>query len=264
MDFTLASYASLLSWLKENNYNFQTVEEFITSPKSGNVIILRHDVDKSPTSSLSFARVEKNLDIKSTYYFRAGPESWNSEIIKEISTKGHEVGYHYESLTTCNGDIDRAYYDFLKNLQRFRKLIEVKTICMHGSPLSSYDNKIIWSKYSYKDLGIIGEPYLDIDYLKVFYLTDTGRRWDGYNVNIRDKIIDNQVNNIYRDFCIKSTFDLINQLYEISKCYPAIMITTHPQRWTDNKFLWVIEFISQSVKNIFKRIIIKMRQPGTF
>ena len=60
---------------------------------------------------------------------------------------------------------------------------------MHGSPLSKFDNKELWEKYDYRTLGIIGEPYFDIDFNEVFYLTDTGRRWDGDKVSIPDKVL---------------------------------------------------------------------------
>ena len=46
----------------------------------------------------------------------------------------------------------------------------------------------MWKKYDYRELGIIAEPYFDLDFSKVLYLTDTGRRWDGEGVSIRDKI----------------------------------------------------------------------------
>jgi len=42
------------------------------------------------------------------------------------------------------------------------------------------------------DLGPGGisqwEPYFDVDFKEVLYLTDTGRRWDGDAFNIRDKV----------------------------------------------------------------------------
>ena len=59
---------------------------------------------------------------------------------------------------------------------------------MHGRPLSKYDNRLLWETYSYWDLGIIGEPYFDVDFSKVLYLTDTGRRWDGFDFSVRDKV----------------------------------------------------------------------------
>jgi hypothetical protein len=43
--------------------------------------------------------------------------------------------------------IDLAYESFCGNLERFRKNFDVKTICMQWSPLSRFDNRIIWEKY---------------------------------------------------------------------------------------------------------------------
>jgi len=59
---------------------------------------------------------------------------------------------------------------------------------MHGSPLSKWDNRDLWKRYNYRDFGIIGEPYFDVNFDKVLYLTDTGRRWDGEGVSVRDKV----------------------------------------------------------------------------
>ena len=59
---------------------------------------------------------------------------------------------------------------------------------MHGSPCSKSDCRDIWKKYDYKKPGIIAEPYFDINFDEVFYLTDTGRRWDGWKVSLRDKV----------------------------------------------------------------------------
>ena len=88
----------------------------------------------------------------------------------------------------------------------FRKNFDVKTICMHGSPRSKYDNRIIWSKYNYKDLGIIAEPYFDIDFNEFAYFTDTGRRWNGNKFSIRDKVKSKY------NFDFKSTQDIINDI----------------------------------------------------
>ena len=90
--------------------------------------------------------------------------------------------------------IDHAYQLFCHHLEQLRQYAEIKTICMHGSPKSKYDSKDIWENrqgagqgYDYRALGIIGEPYFEIDFDEVFYLTDTGRRWDGWKVSLRDK-----------------------------------------------------------------------------
>jgi hypothetical protein len=180
------------------------------------------------------------------YYFRAVPTSWNERIIMEIADMGHEIGYHYECLMTCNGDPGLAIHDFDKNLAALRRLVPVTTICMHGSPLSKYDSKDLWKTYSYRDFGLIGEPYFDIDYSKVAYFTDTGRRWDGHKVSVRDK-----VNSAFRHF-FKSTSDLISGLR--SQQLPSqIMFTFHPQRWNDKPIYWLRELVFQQAKNVVKQ-----------
>ncbi len=121
---------------------------------------------------------------------------------------------------------------------------------MHGSPLSKYDNRRIWDKNDYRELGIICVPYLDIDFNKVLYLTDTGRRWNSEEISIRDK-----VHSAY-NFQIKNTNQLINLIQE-NKLPDQIMINTHPQRWNDNIFYWTRELLAQNIKNKLKKIIIK-------
>ncbi len=258
MDFTLDSYKTLLSSLLAAGYRFVTYSEYLQSMQGTLFVILRHDVDLLPYNSLATAKIEAEMGIRATYFFRAVPESWNEEVIKGIAALGHEVGYHYESLTTCNGDVASAYADFCKNLERLRELVEVKTICMHGSPRSPFDSKDIWKKYSYKDLGIIGEPYLDTDFSQVFYITDTGRRWDGYKVSVRDKIERYQDEWTAKGLSYHSTNDIVKAI-ENGSFPKAVMITTHPQRWNEFGAAWVKELVMQNVKNVVKRILIGKR-----
>ena len=106
----------------------------------------------------------------------------------EINSLGHEIGYHYETMDTSNGNVNLAIKQFKENLDKLRELVKVTTICMHGSPRSKYDNRDLWKRFNYKSYGIKGEPYFDLNFNNIYYLTDTGRRWDGFNVSVRDKI----------------------------------------------------------------------------
>lgn len=250
MDFTLKIYKDLLRALKSKGYSFLTFEEFILNPQE-KCIMLRHDVDLLPSNSLSFAKIQASMEIKGTYFFRAVPESWDESIIKEIHSLGHEIGYHYENLTTCKGDFKKAIKDFEFNLNKLRDLVPVKTICMHGSPMSKYDSKDLWNMYDYEDFKIIGEPYFDIDFVKVFYLTDTGRKWDGNKVSVRDKV------NSTFNLSFHSTNDIIQN---IDKLPNQIMFTFHPQRWNDNMFIWIKELILQNIKNLIKRLFFVKRK----
>ena len=255
LDFTREKYRQLMLQLKDGNYEFVTYQQYCEGKVPEKYVILRHDVDLKPKNSLAIAKDENELGAKASYYFRAVPESWDDAIIRTIHQLGHEVGYHYESLTTCNGDIQKAFDDFKKNLEKLRTLFPVNTICMHGSPRSPYDSKDIWKQFDFKDLGIIGEPYLSTDFSKMLYLTDTGRRWDGYKVSVRDKIEGYQEEWDAKGWSFHSTDDIIRALQE-NRLPDQLMITTHPQRWFDFGLNWMKELVLQNTKNIIKRMIV--------
>ncbi len=258
-DFTINTYVRLLKALKEQDYQFQTFHEFLTAPGK-KVIVLRHDVDKRPQNSLRTAKIEHDLGMKGTYNFRIVTQSWDERIIKEISGMGHEIGYHYEELATYKGDMAKACDHFKLNLEKLRELAPVSTITMHGSPRSRYDSRDLWKKYDYKELGILGEPYFDLDFSDVLYLTDTGRRWDGYKISVRDKVENPQKKKLEeRGHFIRSTNDLIKAIRE--KALPnQVMITIHPQRWHSSGVHWLTQLVSQNTKNAVKGILIKLRR----
>lgn len=234
MDFTLKRYRALLRALK------------------GRDVILRHDVDKRPGNSLRIARMEAEEGWKAVYYFRAVPCSWDETVIREIAALGHEIGYHYECLTSCHGDLEAAWADFQKNLSALRKLAPVRSICMHGSPRSPWDSRDLWKHYDYKALGIETEPYLDTDFSTTFYLTDTGRRWDGWKASVRDKIPHWQEVWEKQGLVYHTTRDILRAAGEGS-LPQQLMLTTHPQRWEPFGLRWMEEFLLQRAKNLVKR-----------
>ncbi len=248
LDFTLHKYKLLLTTCKGNGYTFIAFEDVYKSTLPAKYIILRHDVDDLPLQSLLKAEIEHELSIRSTYYFRIVPESNQPEIIKKIADLGHEIGYHYEDLSLANGDFKKAIQLFENNLNYFRTFYPVKTICMHGSPASVWDNKMLWRDYDYKKYNILGEPYFDIDFSSTLYLTDTGRRWDGNRVSVRDKV----KNPFQLSFRFNKTEEIINAVKQ-NQLPPRIMITTYPQRWHDSAGPWMKELIFQNLKNVIKK-----------
>lgn len=329
MDFTLSRYQSLLKALISGGYSFQTFSGFLASNVK-RVVILRHDVDKIPENSRETAKIENDLGLTGTYFFRILPCSFNPYIIKEIHSLGHEIGYHYEDLVIAGqktrsiiykgqGNVFRpeiknrvlnpgskdqlcfekelaesAIQSFAGNLAKMRTIAPVKTICMHGSPLSRWDSRLLWKYYDYNDFGIIGEPYFDINFEKMLYLTDTGRRWDGKNFSVRDKVKGQKANysghkaqehfpgsDFFKDWKVKplqgslinmtlagmefqnkfkfrSTVDIINSVR--NGAFPdRAMINFHPQRWNNKQWPWIKELIWQKIKNKGKYFLIKMR-----
>jgi hypothetical protein len=250
MDFTLKIYQKLLESLQNSGYSFFTFEQYCLREADGKFVILRHDVDLRAAHSLATARVEAELGIKASYYFRVVRQSNKPEIIKAIAALGHEIGYHYEDMSLVKGNSSIAVDHFSAKLAYFRRFYPVKTVCMHGSPTSKIDNRSLWKYYDYRDFGLIGEPYFDIDFTKVFYLTDTGRCWDGDKFSVRDKV-DAHFNVSYH-----STNEIIHAA-NLKTLPVQLMITTHPQRWTDNVIEWFVELFMQNAKNTIKRLIVK-------
>jgi hypothetical protein len=228
-DFSLQMYRKLVSALKRQGYQFQCLGDFINNPLP-KVAIIRHDIDLRGTTALRFAEMEKELGIRATFNFRITRQSFIPEVIRTVVQLGHEIGYHYEDLTMANGDMDLAIHTFKKNLELLRTYYPITTICMHGRSMSIYDNRSMWSVYNYHDFGLIAEPYFDIDYDKVLYLTDTAQRWNGSKIALRDKVTSKY------DFSFTTTKDILDN---IEKIPDQLLFTIHPDRWTDNLFEWL-------------------------
>lgn len=241
-------YEVLLNKIGKRDYEVLPFRDYLERKPQARCIILRHDVDKIPSNALICAGIEKSMNIRSTYYFRVVKESFNPGIIREIANMGHEIGYHYEDLVMAKGDMAEAIKLFTDHLAGMRKVADIKTICMHGNPLSRWDNLRLWDTYSYKDFKITGEPFLDLDFSQVYYLTDTGRRWDAFKSNVRDKV------NTHFQYPISKTRDMIRFLEE-DLLPDTIMLNMHPQRWNDRYISWIKELIFQNAKNQIKKLL---------
>jgi hypothetical protein len=246
-DFTEDVFEGLLSALLAGGYAFLPFHDYISTPAlPERAVILRHDVDRRPGFSVRFAEAEARYGIRGTFYFRIVPESYDETAIRRIAGLGHEIGYHYEDLALAGGDRSRAIALFESHLQRLRAVCPIHTLCMHGSPLSAHDNRLLWQSYDYRDYGLLAEPYFDLDFSRVFYLTDTGRRWDGASVSVRDKVAGPQSGPRFR-----STHEIIAAA-RAGELPPHLMITTHPQRWSDSLPVWSLELVGQRIKNVAK------------
>lgn len=252
MDFTIEKYRELLEALENHKHHR-----------------IRHDVDLRPEYSLRVAQVEAEMGTKATYYFRSMHFRSHTNTIKAIVALGHEAGFHYECLTSTRGDMEAAYQLFISELEELRRLVPVHTACAHGSPKSPYNSQDLFDSstlrlfdsknpYDIHSLGIEYEPMLDTDFSKTLYLTDTGRRWDGYKVSVRDKVPQYQEQWTKEGLIFHSTDDIIHAINDIN--HPIhkydLLINTHPQRWMPFGLGWLKEATLQSLKNIVKRFLV--------
>lgn len=218
-----------------------SVERYFQEKPDANFVILRHDVDRRPTNALTMAKLEHELGIKSTYYFRYKRNTFRPDIIKEISDMGHDIGYHYETLSKCDGDYEQAIKLFEKELDHFRSIVPISSIAMHGKPLSSHINKDLWSEYNLNDYALLGEAF-DIG---VSYYSDSGRSW-GNKYNLRDYVEGNDA------LGVESTSDLISI---INNENGSFYISNHPERWNDEVFIWYLDYLKDVIFNFGKLLI---------
>jgi hypothetical protein len=238
----------------EAGYSVQSVDEYLREPAS-RVVLLRHDIDRNPYNAVEMARLECHLGIRSTYYVRKVRGVYSSELLTTLGNLGHEVGYHYEVLAKARGDMQKALGIFEAELAELRQFVEVNTAAMHGSPLTPWNNLQIWQHMEPRELAL-GEPYLDIDYQRVAYYTDTGRSWDATATNLRDRVDSGQA----RFAQVHTTDELIALVAQRSTA--QLCIQTHPERWNASPMGLLRSATMDHAASLAKRLIKKLRRPG--
>ena len=246
----IEKYRELVLALKGAGYEIVRYDEYCEGQRAERMVVMRHDVDRSVERAKRLAEVENELGVGASYYFREKFVFGNGDDIEYIASLGHEVGYHYEDLVAEKGDVERAYARCVRNIEALRQLVDVRTITMHGSPMSGIDSKRMWERYDYREMGVIGEPQIDVDWGEMFYLTDTGRSWNG--VSRRDRVASMQSEWEMKGWTYETTDDVIRALKE-GRFPKRVMMTTHPQRWADGWGEWMRELVVQGVKNFVKK-----------
>jgi hypothetical protein len=227
-DYTLAKYEQLCKAIAGSKYTNVTFREYFSRQNRDDeyFFLLRHDIDEDSKYALDLARVEYRHNLKGTYYFRMRKKTYVPAIIDEVAACHHEIGYHYETVDRCYGDIEAAIVLFKNELSSFRQRYDVMTACMHGNPLTKYDNKTIWQKRSLADFGLLGEPYLSLNYIKFAYFSDSGRTWEHTTKKVKDKVATHQ-------YVLPKNTDELIEIINTGEL-PNICILTHPERWSKN------------------------------
>lgn len=94
----------MTDFTKHCNFTFAHYRECLTEAKRLNCSVeWIHDVDHSVMNLLHFAKIENELDIKSTYFVRTHARTYNPfcyEVLKTlrtlVDTYGHQIGLHFE------------------------------------------------------------------------------------------------------------------------------------------------------------------------
>ena len=246
-DFTLAKYEELCRALAEAGHAGMSVGDYLARPpaeRPERLVLLRHDVESSPAQALRMAQVEHRCGFVATYFFRTKRTVFDPQAIQRIASLGHEIGYHYETLTRAFGDVPKALRLFADDLTRLRRHAPVRVASMHGSPLLPWDNRAIWERARPADFGLLGEAYRDIDYADVCYYSDTGRTWHPTRYNVRDHAA------AAPQHVADTTDDLIGLLR--TRRVARLCLVTHPERWSATSFSWLLRVVRDGLENRVK------------
>ena len=77
-------------------------DEFNSKRPSHAVCLLRHDVDYMPEWSTNLGEIERARDIRATYFFQVGAETYNLrdsrnvKAVRALHEMGHVVGLHFD------------------------------------------------------------------------------------------------------------------------------------------------------------------------
>lgn len=248
-DFTLGKYEQLCEAVVGSKYTNVTFEEYLNhhAEDTTHHIILRHDIDVNARNALDMAQVEYQHGLRATYYFRTIKKTYVPSIMDRIASYNHEIGYHYETLDRSKGNLNLAVELFRQELAIFRQRCEVKTVCMHGTSLTKYDNKEIWKEHKLSDFNLLGEPYLSLDYTKFGYFSDSSRTWSF------DKKTKDIVDVLPLAVQPRDTDELIKIIKrgELGN----ICILTHPIRWSKNLRDYLSRYTIDLIYNIGKTVI---------
>ncbi len=263
LDFTLAKYTDLCEAIASSGYAPMTVRAYLEARElPSRLVVMRHDVDTTPKNEPKMALIENDFGIRATYYFRYKRGVFQPGVMKQIAGMGHEIGYHYETLDKAKGDGERAIELFNHELALFREVVDVKTISMHGNPLTKWDNRDLWRKYSYdfKDSVILGEAYLS--FRNILYLSDTGRTW-GPAYKVKDLLPSDADSEGLGSIKprVNSTDDVIKLLQ--SGSFHRFYLLTHGARWANSTSGWAISLLQDTAINLVKRAVLQKASAKT-
>ena len=98
-DFSYAYYERLLHAAAERFTVAPATEVARLHGSGARLLLLRHDIDLSPSRALPMARLESTLGFRATYFVMVRSPFYsverNVEAIRQLEAAGHEIGLHF-------------------------------------------------------------------------------------------------------------------------------------------------------------------------
>ena len=181
MPSRLPVYEALLSEALGAGYTILPVERYWRLATSGGVLpgerylVLRHDVDTDAATAGLMWRLERDLGVSGSYYFRLS--TLDIGLMQAMGAAGTEASYHYEELATvarsrrprstaaAEALVPEAQELFARNLAHLRSVtgLGMRVVASHGDFLNrrlDLNNAVILDDPLVRhDLGIDLETY---------------------------------------------------------------------------------------------------------
>lgn len=172
--FTYEWYRQFLDRLARSGCRFCDYEDTLQSDD----VLLRHDVDLSPTRAVHVAGIEARRGIESTYFFLVSSPLYNPltaevrDCIQRISDLGHDVGLHFSThqywdlgTEPDEADLANRVDDEMRVLERVVDPID--TVSFHIPP--------DWAlRRTFEGFESTYEPRFFTD---IEYVADSDQRW---------------------------------------------------------------------------------------
>jgi len=124
--FSYEEYKYIINSIK-NNYKIMDYTDVTDETES--FAIIRHDVEFSPQRALKMAKIDNELEIKSSFFFQIRNNCYNSlssdniKLINEIHDLGHYIGAHINTSNLYSRDsLDKFIIDDIETLSIYTEL----------------------------------------------------------------------------------------------------------------------------------------------
>ena len=217
-----AQYRAFLAAAKGKGYQFVRHQDadtaFTTDAKR--LFFLRHDIDTDVPNAWTMIRIEREMGVQSTYYFRRSTA--DLDLMHAVLEAGSEVGYHYEEVADHIKDsgvrtreealagMDQIRAAFLEHFRAFEALLGTKvlTVAAHGDFANRY-------------LRLPSTSLLTDELRRA-----TGIKLEAYDESLTGKITfraaDEEYPGLWKPSCL---------LAAIASESPYILVLIHPRHW---------------------------------
>lgn len=180
--FSLALYREILTDALQLGFEFQTFSQYLQAPVK-KTVLLRHDVDVNLEWALRMARVERELDIRSTYFVRIHSTRYNLfdrhnyRYLHELKQMGFEIGVHQEVSSFAANSADAILL-----LKREKTVIETILGCAVNGVATHIpkSNILRLTPEVIKEAGFVYSPGAEIFNRNAIFVSDSNNHWKPY------------------------------------------------------------------------------------